>query len=83
MSQRKIDGDIESTGTNDPDWRDVLVDEEIERRWRKGRPRRIAVKVLGWGSILGALAGVVHIANTADARAAMVEWGTLSIVGGR
>ena len=40
------------------------------------------MKVLGWASILGALAGVVHIANSAGARAAMLEWGTLSIVGG-
>lgn len=86
MSQRTIDDDFRISHTpasHDEDWRDLLVDDEIERRWRKGRPRRIAVKVLGWLAILGALAGVVHIADTAGARAAILEWGTLSFVGGR
>lgn len=81
MSLRTIEDDY-SSDTHE-DWRDALVDREVERRWKKGRPRRIAVKVLGWASILGALAGVVHIANSAGARAAMLEWGTMSIVGGR
>jgi hypothetical protein len=85
MSQRTMDHHFSGSATHRPhdeDWREVLVDHEIERRWRRGRPRRIAVKVLGWLSILGALAGAVHIAESAGARAAILEWGTLSIMGG-
>ena len=68
MWQRTIE-DFRSSETHGSheDWRQSLVDPEVERRWRKGRPRRITVKLLGWASIVGALAGVVHIANSTSA----------------
>jgi len=65
----------------DDPWEDpVLADEHasMEREWRRRRPRRVMVKMLGWSSILAALLGVGYIGLTAGARDAMVAWGTFA-----
>ena len=58
---------------------DALLEEEerVAADWKRRRPRRIAVRILGWTALAGLIWGAVLLTAFGAARRAMVEWGTL------
>ena len=70
-------GPPERISTDDEYWESVVAAND-NNEWSRRRPRRIAVKALGWTSILFALLAVFAIAAHDDARTAMLQWGTLA-----
>jgi hypothetical protein len=70
-------GPPERISTDDEYW-DSIMAENDNSEWKRRRPRRIAVKALGWTSIIFALLAVFAIAANDDARSAMLQWGTLA-----
>jgi hypothetical protein len=58
-------------------WPFLLQVEKAEATWQRRRPRRIAVRILGWTAVIGALWGAAEISNVPPARAAMLNWATL------
>lgn len=63
----------------DHDYLESLLAEEerIDADWRRRRPRRIAVRILGWTALAGLIWGAVLMTAFGPARRAIVEWGTL------
>jgi len=61
-------------------WDALLADRHATMEWTRRRPRRVAAKLVGWISIVGALFVMLAISSTQGARDAMLEWGTLAAV---
>jgi hypothetical protein len=53
------------------------IDPVVEATWKARRGRRLAVKGAGIIAIVAILAGTVRLAESRDARGAMVAWGTM------
>jgi hypothetical protein len=52
-------------------------EERIEAEWKRRRPRRIAVRVVGLAALAGIIWTAVLVVGVGPARRAIVEWGTL------
>jgi hypothetical protein len=69
---------FQRTSTDHISWEEELEERAAEEEWRRRKPRRIAIRALGWLSIAAALLGVAAIAQSAAGRSAILEWGTLA-----
>ncbi len=61
---------------------DELWSEDPERlaAWQRSRPRRIAVKLVGWFLVVLAGFGVLRLAKVSAARGAIASWATMGHV---
>jgi len=69
--------------TFDDAYWDRLLDDDDEQaasEWKRRRPRRVAVRMLGWAALAGVIWGAVFMTGFAPARRAILEWGTLGSI---
>ena len=57
-----------------------LCTEKADATWRRRRPRRVAVRLLGSLLVAGAFWGAFQITNVPRAREAMLRWVTIDHV---
>lgn len=62
------------------DFRDLSHDPELDRIWRRRRPRRALVKTLGWAMVAGAVALLALMATTEPAASGMGEWASFGLL---